>query len=81
MPAPTTAPILHSQSSITPLQLNAKNPFSTYKEQRSFEKAIWEKTRRASGESFHLDTIYLPPLLKDVLLLSLKAISFCTIRI
>lgn len=32
-----------------PPQLSAHNPFPTYKDQRTFEKAIWDKTRRASG--------------------------------
>lgn len=52
--ATTTTPALHQHSALTPPQLNAKNPFSTYKEQRAFEKAIWEKTRRASGESMRV---------------------------
>ena len=34
-----------------PPQLVATNPFATVKEQRAFEKAIWEKTRRNNGES------------------------------
>ncbi|EPQ27632.1 uncharacterized protein PFL1_04770 [Pseudozyma flocculosa PF-1] len=31
-------------------QLSTKNPFPTLKEQRAFEKAIFEKTRRATGD-------------------------------
>mgnify|MGYP003714375487 CR=1 FL=1 len=33
-----------------PPQLTAKNPFSTTKEQRAFERTLWEKTRKATGE-------------------------------
>lgn len=29
----------------------AKQPFSTLKEQRAFEAAVWEKTRKQSGQS------------------------------
>lgn len=47
--APTSAPVAHLQGN-QPSQLSARNPFSTFKEQRTFEKAVWEKTRRASGD-------------------------------
>ncbi|MCO5606317.1 hypothetical protein L7F22_060504 [Adiantum nelumboides] len=36
--------------------MTSKNPFSTFKEQRAFEKAVWEKTRRASGDIILYDS-------------------------
>ncbi|PWN53686.1 snare-like protein [Violaceomyces palustris] len=37
-------------------QLISKNPFSTFKEQRAFEKSIFEKTRRATGDIILYDS-------------------------
>lgn len=45
----------HIQHGNQPSQLSARNPFNTLKEQRNFEKAIWEKTRRASGDIILFD--------------------------
>ena len=50
----TTGPIPNTQSStitvggLTPADL--MNPYRTTKEQKVFEKAVWEKTKRAMGE-------------------------------
>jgi hypothetical protein len=55
--ASASAPNNHHHTALIPPQLNAKNPFSTYKEQRSFEKAIYEKTRKASGGFFLADLL------------------------
>ena len=35
-----------------PPQLTAKNPFGTVKEQKAFERAVWEKTRKSTGEGY-----------------------------
>lgn len=47
--APAAQPLAHLGHGAVPAQLSARNPFNTHKEQRTFEKAIWDKTRRASG--------------------------------
>ena len=52
-----------------------KNPYPTVKEQKAFEKGLFEKTRRASGESVNIATteqqifLELPPgLIKPIFL-------------
>ncbi|KDN53155.1 putative RET3-coatomer complex zeta chain [Tilletiaria anomala UBC 951] len=39
-----------------PPQLSAKNPFPTVKEQKSFERAVWEKTRKSTGDILLYDS-------------------------
>lgn len=51
----TAALPVHNVHGNQPPQLSAHNPFGTIKEQRTFEKAIWEKTRRASGDIILFD--------------------------
>ncbi|PWN43793.1 hypothetical protein IE81DRAFT_321959 [Ceraceosorus guamensis] len=46
----------HATASGLPPQLNAKNNFATLREQKAFEKAVWEKTRRAAGDVILYDS-------------------------
>lgn len=50
-----TAAQQNAVAATTP-QLSAKNPLSTLKEQRAFEKAIFDKTKRATGDIILYDS-------------------------
>lgn len=50
----TPAPVQHAYGN-QPAQLSNRNPFTSHKEQRTFEKAIWEKTKRAQGDIILFD--------------------------
>lgn len=46
----TATPAQQNAVAATTPQLSTKNPLSTLKEQRAFEKAIFDKTKRATGD-------------------------------
>lgn len=52
----TATPAQQNAVAATTPQLSAKNPLSTLKEQRAFEKAIFDKTKRATGDIILYDS-------------------------
>ncbi|CDW95771.1 hypothetical protein, partial [Sporisorium scitamineum] len=46
----TATPAQQNAVANTTPQLSAKNPLATLKDQRAFEKAIFDKTKRATGD-------------------------------
>lgn len=52
----TATPAQQNAVAATTPQLSAKNPLTTLKEQRAFEKAIFDKTKRATGDIILYDS-------------------------
>lgn len=52
----TATPAQQASVNATTPQLAAKNSFATLKDQRAFEKAVFEKTKRASGDIILFDS-------------------------
>ena len=52
----TATPAQQNAVAATTPQLSAKNPLATLKEQRAFEKAIFDKTKRATGDIILYDS-------------------------
>lgn len=52
----TATPAQQNAVAATTPQLSAKNPLATLKEQRAFEKAIYDKTKRATGDIILYDS-------------------------
>lgn len=52
----TATPAQQNAVASTTPQLSAKNPLSTLKDQRAFEKAIFDKTKRATGDIILYDS-------------------------